>query len=59
MMKQSCTLNFCSPLHCSIINSNLELLNFFLKHVADMNVSDSMGRKPIHYAAVLDNPKTM
>jgi ankyrin repeat protein len=53
MLKQNCTTNFCSPIHCAVVNSNLELLSYILKHISDFNVGDSLGRKPIHYAAAL------
>jgi ankyrin repeat protein len=53
MLKQNCTINFCSPIHCAVVNSNLELLAYILKHISDFNVGDSHGRKPIHYAAAL------
>ena len=59
MLKQSYTVNFCSPIHCAAINSNTDLLSFILKHTSDTNVGDSCGRKPIHYAAVLENTKPL
>lgn len=59
MLKQSYTANFCSPIHCAIINSNTELLTFILKHISDCSVGDSCNRKPIHYAAVLETPKAL
>jgi len=59
MLKQSYTANFCSPIHCAIINSNTELLTFILKHISDCSVGDSYNRKPIHYAAVLENSKAL
>lgn len=59
MVKQSYTVNFCSPIHCAVINSNTELLAFILKHVSDLSVGDSLGRKPIHYAAVLESSKQL
>ena len=59
MAKQSYTVNFCSPIHCAVINSNTELLGFILKHVTDLSVGDSLGRKSIHYAAVLESTKQL
>lgn len=59
MLKQSCTTNFCSPIHCAVINSNTELLSFILKHISEYNVGDSLGRKPIHYAAALESVKAL
>lgn len=59
MIKQSYTANFCSPIHCAVINSNTELLSFILKHISDLSVGDSLGRKPIHYAAVLESSKQL
>ena len=59
MLKQSYTTNFCSPIHCATINSNTDLLVFILKHISDFEVGDSLNRKPIHYAAVLDSSKAL
>ena len=59
MLKQCYTSNFCSPIHCAAINPNTELLSFILKHISEFNVGDSMGRKPIHYAAVLESSKQL
>lgn len=59
MLKQSYTSNFCSPIHCAIVNSNIDLLSYILKHISDFNVGDSYNRKPIHYAAVLENSKAL
>lgn len=53
MLKQNCTENFCSPIQCAVINPNHELLSYILKHISEFNVGDSLGRKPIHYAAAL------
>ena len=59
MLKQNCTDNFCSPIHCATINSNTELLSYILKHISEFNVGDSLNRKPIHYAATLESPKAL
>lgn len=59
MLKQSCTANFCSPIHLAVINPNTELLSYILKHISEYNVGDSLGRKPIHYAAALESTKAM
>jgi hypothetical protein len=53
MLKQCYTANFCSPIHCAAVSSNTDLLAYILKHISDCSVGDSLGRKPIHYAAVL------
>ena len=53
MLKQNCTANFCSPIHCAVINQNTDLLAYILKHISEFNVGDSLCRKPVHYAAVL------
>lgn len=59
MLKQNYTENFCSPIHCAIINSNTELLTYILKHITDFNVGDSQCRRPIHYAVMVDNVKNI
>ena len=59
ILKQSYTTNFCSPIHCATINSNTDLLAFVLKHISGFSVGDSLNRKPIHYAAVLEHSKAM
>ena len=59
MLKQNCTTNFCSPIHCAVINPNTELLSYILKHISEFNVGDSLNRKPIHYAATLESTKAM
>ena len=52
--------NFCSPIHCAAINSNVEFLKKLLSIFTDIiNVEDSQQRKPIHYASVSDNPKNI
>ena len=60
MIKQSCTANFCSPVHCLAINPNTDILSFVLKHLSDLNTGDSIGRKPVHYAATIpETSKTL
>lgn len=59
MLKQNCTTNFCSPIHCAVINPNTDLLHYILKHISEFNVGDSLGRKPIHYAAVLESTRAI
>lgn len=59
MLKQNYTENFCSPIHCAIINSNTDLLTYILKHITDFNVGDSQCRRPIHYAVMVDNVKNL
>lgn len=60
ILKQNYTANFCSPIHCAVINSNTEMLTYILKHISgEFNVGDSMNRKPIHLAATLDQSKTL
>ena len=59
MLKQCYTANFCSPIHCAVINSNIELLSFILKHISGFSVGDSLNRKPIHYAATLASTKAL
>lgn len=59
MLKQNCTSNFCSPIHCAVINQNHELLLYILKHISEFNVGDSLNRKPIHYASVLETTKAI
>ena len=59
MLKQCYTANFCSPIHCAVINSNTDLLAFILKHISGFSVGDSLNRKPIHYAAALPHPKAL
>jgi len=34
-------------------------LTYILKHITDFNVGDSLYRRPIHYAAMVDNPKNL
>ncbi len=59
MLKQNYTLNFCSPIHCAAINTNPELLSYIVRHLPDFSVGDSLNRKPIHYAATIDNTKNL
>jgi len=42
-----------------VINSNTELLTYILKHITDFNVGDSLSRRPIHYAVMIDNTKNL
>lgn len=59
MLKQNYTENFCSPIHCAVINSNTDLLTYILRHLTDFNVGDSLSRRPIHYAVMVDNVKNL
>lgn len=59
MLKQCYTANFCSPIHCAVINTNTDLLTFILKHISGFSVGDSHNRKPIHYAATLPHSKAL
>lgn len=45
--------NFCSPIHAAAISPNSEFLRKLLQIFTDIiNVEDSLGRRPIHYAAL-------
>lgn len=34
-------------------------MTYILKHITDFNVGDNQSRRPIHYAAMVDNTKNL
>lgn len=48
--------DFITPIHCACINPSVKYLKTLLSITQDFNVSDKRGRKPVHFAAVCEEP---
>lgn len=48
-----------TPFHCACINPNSKYLQSFLSTDPDVQLTDLMSRKPIHYAAACEGPEPL
>ena len=52
--KKGSSANNVTPFHLACINPNSEILETLMKQCTDVNVMDTLLRKPIHYAAACE-----
>ncbi|CAF0785252.1 unnamed protein product [Brachionus calyciflorus] len=48
--------DFITPIHCACINPNVKYLKTLLSITQDFDIPDKKQRRPVHYAAVCEDP---